>query len=120
MHRSKGFTVVAVATLALGIAATVTVFSFVDSIFLRQLPAPITAGERLVRVQWRDHQGRFGTPMGLRAAELIRARVPSFDLVTSHYSTAPLYVRFGSSAREVQGGVVSAQYFPMLGVAPQL
>src|SRR4029077_18181690 len=50
----------------------------------------------------------------------VRQRVPAFDYVVAHYSTAPLYVRNGSESQEVQGAVVSSSYFPALGLRPRL
>ena len=46
--RTPGFTAIAVAVLALGIGATVTVFSLANAFFLR--PLPVSAVEDLVRV----------------------------------------------------------------------
>jgi ABC-type lipoprotein release transport system permease subunit len=36
--RAPGFTSIAVVTIALGMAANVTVFSFIDALFLKELP----------------------------------------------------------------------------------
>src|SRR5690242_20616361 len=48
LRRSPGFAAAAVTTLALGIAATVTVFTFIDTIYFRPLDVP--TGSRLVRI----------------------------------------------------------------------
>ena len=65
LSRSPGFTVVSVVTLALGIGATTTVFSLVDSLLLRSLPVPDPA--RLVTLH--------GSPI----ADLFRQRDPAAD-----------------------------------------
>src|SRR5256884_2400887 len=44
----------------------------------------------------------------------------SVDDLTTHYSTAPLYVSASGEIGEVQGAVVSSGYFPMLGLRPYL
>src|SRR3954471_11013031 len=49
LRRSRGFAVVAIAMLALGIGANVAIFSIFQSIILRPLPYP--QPERLVRYQ---------------------------------------------------------------------
>jgi putative ABC transport system permease protein len=52
LGRSPGFTGVAVATLALGIGATVSIFSVTDAVILRPLPFP--EAERLVMLHGTD------------------------------------------------------------------
>src|SRR5207249_6061406 len=62
LRKSPGFTVVAVLTTALGIAANVTVFIVVDALFLRSVPAKNP--ERLVRIlaPENDGGGYFSVP----------------------------------------------------------
>ena len=75
LHRSRGFTTVAVITLALGIGATTAMFSLVDRMLFHSLPyahenelvsvgvvAPIIDGEFLFAtnyLDWREHQSAF-------------------------------------------------------------
>ena len=40
--------------------------------------------------------------------------------LAAHYSTAPLFVSVGANARELNGAVVSANYFPLFGMQPAL
>jgi len=117
LRRSPGFAVSAVLTIALALAATTTVFSFVNTIYLRPLNVP--EGPRLVRIYGADRAG-LDVQLGFPAYEALRARARSFDLVAAHYSTAPLYLTSRGEAAEVLGAVVSADYFPMLGVRPVL
>ncbi|MGH9752322.1 MAG: permease prefix domain 1-containing protein [Blastocatellia bacterium] len=56
LMKNPGFTLVAVITLALGIGANLTIFSFVDAFFLRPIPA--REPERLVNVEARRN-GRW-------------------------------------------------------------
>jgi putative ABC transport system permease protein len=122
-RRNPGFSMVATLTLSLGIAATVTVYSFVDAIYWR--PLPVSSSDALVRVYVAPASGEAGRAglersLGYAGYATIRDRVPAFDHVVAHYSTAPLYVSAGNTSFEVQGAVVSASYFPALGLRPSL
>ncbi len=55
LRHSPGFTAVALLTLALGIGANTTIFSFVDGVLLNPLPYP--DAERIVRVQEKRPDG---------------------------------------------------------------
>src|SRR2546421_11162225 len=61
-RKNPGLTLVAVLTAALGIAANVTVFSVIDGLFLRSVPAKNP--ERLVRIvaPENDGEGLFSIP----------------------------------------------------------
>ncbi|HEV2689918.1 MAG TPA: ABC transporter permease, partial [Bryobacteraceae bacterium] len=48
----------------------------------------------------------------------LRDHVTTVEQLIAHYSTAPLYVSTNAQSGEVQGAVVSANYFPTLGVTP--
>jgi len=117
LRRNPGFAVGAVLTIALAIAATTTVFSFVNTVYLRPLNVP--EGRRLVRI-YGAARPEFDIQLGFPAYLALRRHARSFDLVAAHYSTAPLYVTSRNESSEVLGAVVSAEYFPMLGVRPVL
>jgi macrolide transport system ATP-binding/permease protein len=116
-RRTPGFTAVAVVIMALSIAANVSVFSFVNALFLRELS--VKDANRLVRVYGtaRNRDDRF---FSYSEYAYIRDRTKTLEQLVTHYSTAPLYVNVNAQAGEVQGAVVSANYFPVLGVTPQL
>ena len=57
LFRTPGFSLIAIAVLALGIGANVAIFTLVNSVILQPLPFPHP--ERLVRVYESDARGRF-------------------------------------------------------------
>lgn len=117
LGRNRAFAASAILTIALGLAATVTVFNFINSIYLRPLAVP--AGARLVNVA-PPFRMEAEQNLGFPAYRLLRNAAKSFDRVAAHYSTSPLYLTARGEAGEVEGAVVSAEYFPMLGIRPAL
>ena len=117
LRRNPAFAATAILTIALGLAGTVTVFSFINSIYLRPLDVP--EGPRLVRIFGADRP-EFDRQLGFPAYRLLRQSAKSFDAVAAHYSTAPLYLSARNESAEEMGAVVSADYFRMLGIRPAL
>jgi predicted permease len=115
--KNPGFTLAAIITMALGIGANLTIFSFVDAFFLRPIPA--RQPEALVNVEGR-HNGRPYALFAYPAYEHYRNHSKSFEALVAHYSTAPLNVVAEGDSRVANGAVVSANYFSMLGIQPLL
>ena len=115
--KQPGFTLIAVLTLALGIGANLTIFSFVDTMFLR--PLPVHEPERLVNVE-PMRNGRLSGGHAYPTYVHYRDHCQSFDALVAHYSTAPLNIVAEGDSRVVNGAVVSANYFPVLGIQPRL
>ena len=117
--KKPGFTAIAVLTLALGIGANTAIFSVVDAVLLRSLPYP--DAERLVML-WSTMQAQ-GVPTSGSAMPDYREwrdRSQSFEALGGFY-----YGDFNLSGanREparVQGAYVTANLFPVLGIAPAL
>ena len=103
------FTLIVVTTLALSIGANVAIFSFVDTFFLR--PLPTRDPERLINVD-----GGFAYP----AYAHYRDHSKSFETLAAHYSTALINLVIDGDSSMLKGAVVSANYFPMLGIQPRL
>ncbi|HYL05235.1 MAG TPA: ADOP family duplicated permease [Thermoanaerobaculia bacterium] len=111
------FTGLAVLTLAPGIGAQVAIFSLVDTLFLR--PLPVADAGRLAGVyQTRDGQGNY--PLSLPDYLDYRESSTVWSGLASHYPTAPLSLATRDGSVEVNGSVVSGNYFSVLGIAPEL
>ena len=115
--KRPGFTLIAVLTLALGIGANLTIFSFVDTMFLRPLPA--RDPDRIVTVE-ATRNGRWSEGQAYPTYAHYRDHCQSLDALVAHYSTAPVNIVADGDSRVTNGAVVSANYFAALGVQPSL
>ena len=109
-----GFSLTVILTLALGIGANTAVFSFVNSFFMRPLPAD--EPDELVRVyQFSDGGRRFSTFSYPNYVDL-RDRGTGLEGLAAHqYANAG--VRMGGNIDEVQGELVTGNYFELLGIS---
>lgn len=121
---TPGFTAVAVLTLALGIGATTTIFSAVHAVIIKPLPYADDP-ERLVRIiAWLPGSGNGDggprrTTIGFTPAEIQELRSRTRSL--SHAGTVgPTLMALSGreEAARLEGAVVSASVFPMLGMRP--
>ena len=123
LRRNAGFSVVIVATLALGIGANTAIFTLIDAVLLRSLPVP--GAHRLVAVgdpARTSSLSQGGSRFDLLSHPLyraLRARATVFDGVLASGRTERLDVRVdreGGSAEHPRGRLVSGNYFSVLGV----
>jgi putative ABC transport system permease protein len=121
LYRWPGFTAVVVLTLALGIGANAAIFSVVNAVLLR--PLPYTAPDRLVFV--------LGTPTDGDSAKVgslssypdyadFRERAKSFSQLAAMSVRQTTVTGQSFEPAIVSGSPVTANLFPMLGVAPAL
>ena len=110
--KRRGFTLVAVLTLALGIGINTTVFSLANSVFLRQLP--VASPQNLVWV-FSNQEHPSSHPEYLE----YRNQTDLFDGVLA-YDWMSLNLGNGGEAERVQGTLVTGNYFDVLGVKAQL
>jgi len=118
LRQSPGFTLVAMLALALGIGANSTIFSIVNTIFLRPLPyaepASLVQLTSSLPEQQLENVG-FSWP---RLAA-VRERQRSFSGIAVSIQTAYTLTGNGDPT-QIQGMQVSHNFFPLLGVQPAL
>jgi predicted permease len=117
LAREKGFTAIAVLTLALGIGASTAMFTVVDGVLLRPLPYP--EPDRLVQLVEISAKGRWMDVPEANVADW-RARSRSFERMTMHSGASPS--SFAGEGEPVRAGaaLVSEGFFEVMGVAPHL
>jgi putative ABC transport system permease protein len=112
--KSPGFTAVAVMTLALGIGASTSIFSVLDAVLLRPLPYPNP--QRIVTI-W--EQEANGHRTHLADPNFLDFRSQNDTLAgLATFSSAPDSVSGGSEPVRMNIGIVSQDFFKVMGVEP--
>jgi putative ABC transport system permease protein len=114
--KTPGFTSVAVITLALGIGANTAIFSVVNGVLLKSLPFP--ESERLIELS----ESTKDAPAMMVAYPTYldwRARQTVFKDLAARYPAGGVLTGGGEPER-VFGRMVTASFFPTLGVKPHL
>lgn len=113
LHRTPLFTAATILTLALGIGANTTVFTFLEDTLLRTLP--VRDSQQLVSLNW-------GNAIGMSYPNYVdfRDRNSVFsDLMACHLNAAGLSIHARENFR-IWGYEVSGNYFDGLGIKPAL
>ena len=114
LWKSPGFTLVAVAALALGIGANTAIFSVVNGVLLR--PLPFENPDQLVMI-WETDPARgwqTGTPSPPDFREW-RSRTRSFEQMAAFYE-GDFNLSGVAEPERLSGLVVSANFFSTLGI----
>lgn len=118
----RGFSIAAILTLTLGIGATATIFTVVNSVLLQELP--YREPERLVILQGSfddKDKGEQVTPWPLSQTDLAdwRERNQVFSEV-SVWGSLAFNLERGQDSQRLSGELVNASYFSVLGLKPAL
>src|SRR4051812_35767189 len=116
LRLAPGFSILAVSTIALGVAANTAIFSMVEGVLLRQLP--YQHGDRLVHVR-EATAARPDVRFSVPEIRDLRAQSKLFDAVVEYHTMAFQLFGLGEPQR-LQTGVVSDNFFQVLGVQPVL
>lgn len=115
--KHKGFTLVAVLSLALGIGANTAIFSLIDAVLLKLLP--VERPNELYFVQNVGPRRPDGSAPPYPCFERFRQQSTSFSGLAA-FNAVNLKLRIDDQLEESRGQRVSGNYFSLLGVNPVL
>jgi predicted permease len=122
LFRSPGFTAAVVVTLALGIGVNAAMFGVVDRLLLSQ-PTQVRDADQVRRLYPRMLSRRSGQLVHQFAQSYLDytdwQEAGSFSSVAAYWTNGATLGR-GAEAVRVDASLVSASYFPLLGVEPAL
>ncbi len=112
LRRSTAFTIAAMLTLSIGIGATTTIFSVVDTVMLQPLPLPDS--DRLVTI--REPEIRPSTPRS-NYAEFVewRSRTKLMDLAAQSFNPQVIMSTREGTAR-LTAATISHNFFEVMGI----
>lgn len=117
LFKKPGFTLVAVFSLALGIGLNTTIFSVVNAVLLKKLP--VQEPERLVELYSSlDEEMPYLTTSFPDYLD-VQEGADAFEGIAANAFVRGIFSRDGKSEL-VMGEVVTANYFDVLGIEPQL
>lgn len=118
LRKSPGFTLVAIFTLALGIGANTSIFSVVNAVLLRPLPYP--EGNRIVVLAESDANQPNISVAFPDYLDWKRDNTVFQDLAVSRRESYNLSGLPGREPEQVSGALVTANFFKVIGLAPQI
>ena len=113
--KHKGFTIVAVLTLALGIGVNTAMFSVLNTFLFRSLPYP--QSDQLVRV-FRTSPHSQSWPHSAANFFDQHAKNTVFEKMAAYNYSSRNLTEDGQTAERLLGLAATADFFPLMGVAP--
>jgi putative ABC transport system permease protein len=118
LRKSPGFTLIAVLTLALGIGANTAIFSVIYAVLLQPLPYP--EGDRLMILTETDANQPQISVSFPDYIDWRRDNTVFEHLAVSRRESYNLSGLEGRAPEQVSGGLVTASFFKVIGLNPQL
>jgi len=118
LRKSPGFTAVAVGTLALGIAANTTIFSWINSTLFNPIPG-VSGTSNMLTLQRGERSEHASPPFSYMDYVDLRDGMKSLSGLLAYHDD---YVALTGNGRpqRVYGALASANYFEVMGVKPIL
>ena len=116
LWKSKGVTIVAVISLAIGIGANSAIFSLLNSILLR--PRPVSNPEQLVELYVSEGEQRLIPALPIQAISTCVIETMSLSGLAA-YGIRQFKFGDADEVEQIWGEAVSGNYFDVLGVAAQ-
>jgi putative ABC transport system permease protein len=118
LSRAKGFTIAVILTLGLGIGANTAIFSAVRGVLLK--PLPHRDGDRLMYLR-QSAEKRGDANIAFSVPEITDFRQASKKLgEIAEYSPLTLNLVEDNGASQINVGLVTGNYFDVMGLAPIL
>jgi putative ABC transport system permease protein len=118
LRKSPGFTLIAVLTLALGIGANTAIFSVIYAVLLRPLPYP--EGDRLMIITETDANQPQISVSFPDYLDWRRDNTTFENIAVSRRESYNLSGLQGRAPEQISGGLVTANFFKVIGLTPQL
>jgi putative ABC transport system permease protein len=119
LRQAPAFAAAAILTLALGIGANTAIFSIAHAVLLR--PLPFNDPQQLVQV-WENNRQRNDPRYGVAPGNFSdwRTRNTVFQQMAAYATYLSMNLTGQGEPARLQGARVSANLFPLLGIAPAL
>jgi predicted permease len=116
LRKNRGFTAVAILTLTLGIGANTAIFSVVNAVLLR--PLPYKEPSRLLILGGDTKEADYG--IAYKHYQAWKSENHSFEDIAVAYRNSgwSRVTLTGGEPENVQGTYASANFFPIIGIAP--
>lgn len=117
-RKAPGFTLIAVLSIALGIAANTSVFTLVNAMLFKPMPVP--EPERLVALYTTDPNSRYPSQFSFADYKDYRDNNDVFSDLFVHTGLSVSLREGGSKPELIWGELVTGNYFTGLGVTPRI